>query len=108
MSDSQNLVNDLQKEALERVNTSGYRYAPYETQTERLERENRELRSRIAELEAAAQWHPASEPPEKYGAYLVACYDYIAIDKFNDRGWHYADTLHMKGWRDLPPLPVKP
>lgn len=29
-----------------------------------LRAENKELTARIAELEAAAQWHPASEPPD--------------------------------------------
>ena len=37
----------------DRVNTSGYISAHYETDTERLERENREMKQRIAELEAA-------------------------------------------------------
>ena len=30
-----------------------------------------ELRARIAELEAARQWHPASEPPEHDGRVLL-------------------------------------
>jgi hypothetical protein len=120
MSDSQNLVSDMQKEALETANTSGYRYTPYETPTERIERENKELRARIAELEAAAQWHPASEPPEKGGSYIVVRDGKIAW-AYYDKMLFYAISETMGGkidgkpyngwagnvthWRDLPPMP---
>jgi len=35
------------------------------------EAEVAELRARIAELEAADQWRPVSEPPDKDGEYLI-------------------------------------
>lgn len=36
----------------------------YLIECRRLRKENEALRDRIAELESAQQWHPASEPPK--------------------------------------------
>jgi hypothetical protein len=68
---------------------------------------------RIAELEAATQWRPASEPPEKFksgvlysrnvevqsatGKVYTTWYDYNLKD--------FADVSNTIRWRDLPPMP---
>ena len=68
------------------------------------------LRKRIAELEAAQQWHPASAPPPqdqdgwpKYSKRVEmlteACYSY----HYNE--WRV--IVGEKGWRELPPMPGK-
>jgi hypothetical protein len=74
-----------------------------------------QLRARIAELEAAAQWHPASEPPEEEGntgmsrAVLIQeksgdCYtDWYQHDQ---KRWHFSKRIVR--WRDLPPMPEEP
>lgn len=98
----------------------------YLMECRRLRKENESLRMRIAELESAQQWHPASEPPEHD--------NFIALLVTDDKGeysWEkarYANGLNNGvpkieyrfadsnvrvegtkftaiGWRDLPPLP---
>jgi len=86
----------------------------YLMECRRLRKENEALRARIAELEAANQWHDASEPPEKAGYYLVV----VVTDasRYIDRGQFVSHTYpyfsvgigcsyDIEGWRDLPPLP---
>ena len=80
-----------------------------------LQHENAQLRARIAELEAAAQWHPASEPPEEEGntgmsrAVLIQeksgdCYtDWYQHDQ---KRWHFSKRIVR--WRDLPSMPEEP
>jgi hypothetical protein len=69
-----------------------------------------EAKNRIAELEAAQQWHPASAPPPqdqdgwpKYSKRVEmlteACYSY----HYNE--WRV--IVGEKGWRELPPMPGK-
>lgn len=140
MSNSQDFVDDIQKKALETVNTSGYRYTPYEIPEEKLQRENRELCARVAELEkenenqsanlhmchneidlfvtdlkaasariaaleAAQQWHPASEPPPMtHKIHKTSDTVELLVESFYSH--HYKQwgiTYKKKYWRDLPP-----
>ena len=92
----------------DRVNTSGYTCSHYETHQERLERENREMKKRIAELEAANQWHDASEPPENIIEKKLLLMEINSTTK--RRYWRIGRWLSRNeslgtciGWRDLPP-----
>jgi hypothetical protein len=66
------------------------------------------LEAHIAELEAAQQWHPASEPPEDESKeYLLLNQDCISgeywceVDRFSMRNPDCID------WCELPPMPEK-
>ena len=75
------------------------------------------LRERIAELEAADQWRPVSEPPGKNGKYLVYDADsnrymppgYKLLPHFRVAEWHGRWESGMAGlidyWRPLPTPP---
>ena len=74
-----------------------------------------ELISRIAELETAAQWHPATEPPEDDAVVIInigghqlkarycASHDIYSMDLFGL--YTSRNGKEIDGWRDLP---VKP
>jgi len=75
----------------------------------------KDLRARIAELEAAQQWHDASEPPENMqrvqiktdghimnGIYVHSVVGYAVT--FCDQRYIIA-RIAVDGWRDLPPMP---
>ena len=70
------------------------------------------LTARITELEAAAQWHPACEPPSnnrkiegqtKYGE-VWTCIYHADTERYGADCYGLIDLLR---WRDLPPMPVK-
>mgnify|MGYP001321708665 CR=1 FL=1 len=70
----------------------------------RLRKENEALRARVAELEFAQAWHPASEPPKLYAE------EYLLLNFENGEYWQEVDRWNKRnpeciGWRDLPPLP---
>jgi len=98
----------------DRVNTSGYTCSHYETHQERLERENREMKKRIAKLEALLEWHDASEMPEAEGDEYEAiriCNGkmYRQYSTFRDGKWNFVHRTisPVIFWRDLPPMPGK-
>jgi hypothetical protein len=76
-------------------------------------------KERVAELEAAAQWHPASEPPKQDEDYLsedkavmtsqgygIAHYNYPAsMWVFVYRSWASKLDYAVQKWRDLPSMP---
>ncbi len=67
--------------------------------------------ARISELEAAQQWHPASEPPED-DRYIYVDHDGCQLPFIGTRR-HLVSPPRNCFWRDidrrdLPPLPVKP
>jgi len=73
-----------------------------------------EQRERIAELEAANQWHSASEPPEAEGDEYEAiriCNGkmYRRYSTFRDGKWNFVHRTisPVIFWRDLPPMPGK-
>ena len=83
-----------------------------------LETENAALRARIADLEAAQQWHPASEPPERgkdvcysknYLVYTTARLIFEAYYSYYENRWvNYNDSEDIDTailYRDLPPMP---
>jgi hypothetical protein len=66
---------------------------------------------RIAELEAAQQWHPASEPPTEEGEYEVIQYADTPTRKYakwdgqdwvNKYGYIFGDVTH---YRRVVPMP---
>ena len=80
--------------------------------------EVKQLRARIAELEADAQWKPASEPPEKDAEeymsrnvlYCDGEYIFEAYYSFTNSVWKTPDSEKIISgpndkWRELPPLP---
>jgi hypothetical protein len=69
---------------------------------------------RIAELEAAQQWHPASEPPEQNGSIFKSRTVEVQSDwggvqsdfyDYQNGCWYFSTKPNR--WRDLPPLEVK-
>jgi len=69
---------------------------------------------RIKELEAAQQWHPASEPPEADGDEYEAiriCNGkmYRRYSTFRDGKWNFVHRTisPVIFWRELPPMPGK-
>jgi hypothetical protein len=74
------------------------------------------LRARIAELEDAQQWHPASEPPERLTTsnesrkVLVSdgrhCRDDFYVHALSGGYWDSGTWATM--WCDLPPMPEEP
>jgi len=75
------------------------------------ERENIQLKARIAELEAQLRWIPVSERlPEEDGEYLIfwQCKHGkgIEIDVYSTSlGWHDVDSDLHTHWMPLPNLP---
>ena len=84
----------------------------YLMECRRLRRENEALRMRIAELESAQQWHPASDPPKHENGiegqtasgmvftvwYVPTC---LAYGRYVSNG----EEIKIVRWRALPPLP---
>lgn len=90
--------------------------------------ENERLHARIAELEAAAQWHPACEPPkltdhEHLTRFVLGIaplanddeeFIFIVFYDYKNNEWipflstdMGFDKMPVTHWRDLPPMPVK-
>ncbi len=103
---------DLQRESLADANaTIGF----HQEQIKFFREETKRLRDRIAELEAAVQWHPASEPPDD-GKHVLLWRDNICFVGYcTVLDGRYTWILNAPGlpvvwpkpthWRDMPPLP---
>lgn len=77
------------------------------------------LKARIAELEAGAQWRPASEPPKKLGQYLgcdgydIQIVEFLPGDVIDGEDWPWYDRdldeeVPITYWMPIRPLPDPP
>ena len=76
------------------------------------EKEVVRLRDRIAELEAAQQWHDASEPPEMEGENRSRLIEVqyksgnIGMESYSEDYESKVDwATYVLRWRELPPMP---
>jgi hypothetical protein len=73
-------------------------------------KKKQKLRARVAELEAVAQWHDASEPPEKLNEnfwsreVIVDIGGQYDLDQYMYDVNMWGNGSNVKHWRDLPPM----